>query len=162
MKKEDVIKSCYSVLRKTTPLSFDCGKICNGKCCRGDEKTGMLLFPGEEKLIDPDINVIKTENGYELAVCKGICDRNRRPLACRIYPLFPLVFEEKGERIIKVVLDFRADCPLSDPKIKFKKLFLKGVKRVGKLLLLNEETARFYMDISDMQKEYYDLLKKLK
>ena len=52
MKKEKVIESCYSQLRKVTPLDFDCGKICNGKCCKGDEKTGMILFPGEEEFID--------------------------------------------------------------------------------------------------------------
>ena len=52
MKKEKVIESCYSQLRKVTPLNFDCGKICNGKCCKGDEKTGMILFPGEEEFID--------------------------------------------------------------------------------------------------------------
>ena len=80
MKKEDVIKSCYSLLRSVTPLDFDCGKLCDGKCCKGDEKTGMLLFPGEEKLIDHNINVIETDNGEKLAGCNGGCDRNRRPV----------------------------------------------------------------------------------
>ncbi len=164
MKKENVIKSCYSVLRRTTPLDFDCGKICNGKCCKGDEKTGMLLFPGEENLIDPDINVIETENGDKLAVCDGTCDRNRRPLSCRIYPLFPIVINDGGRTKVNVCFDYRADCPLSmpNPDYRFNKRFIKGVRRVGKYLLLNEETKGFYLELSDMQKEYYDLLKKLK
>ncbi len=164
MKKENVIKSCYSVLRKTTPLNFDCGKICNGKCCKGDDKTGMLLFPGEENFIDPDINVIETKNGDKLAVCDGTCDRNRRPLSCRIYPLFPVVIEEAGANKVKVCFDYRADCPLYIPKPEheFNKRFLKGVRRVGEYLLLNEETKELLLDLSDMQKEYYDLLEKLK
>ncbi len=162
MKKENVIKSCYSILRKTTPLSFDCGKICNGKCCKGDEKTGMLLFPGEENLIDPDINVIQTESGDKLAVCNGTCDRNRRPLSCRIYPLFPVVVDEEGIRKIKVCFDYRADCPLYIRDYKFSKCFIKGVRRVGKYLLLNEETKAFYTELSDMCNEYYELLKKIK
>ena len=164
MKKENVIESCYSVLRRTTPLDFDCGKICNGKCCKGDEKTGMLLFPGEEKLIDPDINVIETENGAKLAVCNGSCDRNRRPLSCRIYPLFPVVVNEEGGERIKVFFDYRADCPLylQNPDYDFNKSFIKGIRRVGKYLLLNEETKEFYLELSDACKEYYELLKKLK
>ncbi len=161
MKKENVIKSCYSILRRITPLDFDCGKICNGKCCKGDEKAGMLLFPGEEKLIDPDINVIETENGDKLAVCNGTCDRNRRPLSCRIYPLFPVVTNEGS---VKVCFDYRADCPLymPNPDYKFNKRFIKGVRRVGKYLLLNEETKELLLELSDACNEYYELLKKLK
>ena len=164
MKKENVIESCYSVLRRKTPLDFDCGKICNGKCCKGDEKTGMLLFPGEENLIDPNINVIETENGDKLAVCNGTCDRNRRPLSCRIYPFFPAAVNEEGKEIIKVYFDYRADCPLcrSDFEYEFNKAFIKGVKRVGKYLLLNEETKEFLLELSDACNEYYELLKKFK
>lgn len=164
MKKENVIKSCYSVLRRTTPLDFDCGKICDGKCCKGDEKTGMLLFPGEEKLIDSNINVIETESGDKLAVCNGTCDRNRRPLSCRIYPLFPVVVNEEGRSVVKVCFDYRADCPLcmTDGDYKFNKDFIKAVRRVGKFLLLNEETKAFYLELSDACNEYYALLKKLK
>ncbi len=162
MKKENVIKSCYSILRKTTPLDFDCGNICNGKCCKGDEKTGMLLFPGEENFIDSNINIIETESGYKLAVCNGSCDRNRRPLSCRIYPLFPVVVENNGERRIKVCFDYRADCPLSHSEYKFNHRFLKAVRRVGKYLLLNEETAQYYNELSEACNDYYELLKKLK
>lgn len=157
MKKENVIKSCYSVLRKTTPLSFDCGKICNGKCCKGDEKTGMLLFPGEENLIDPNINVIETENGDMLAVCDGTCDRNRRPLSCRIYPLFPSLSEENE---INVIFDLRADCPLTSGEYNFERRFVKALKRVGKYLLLNDETAEYYRELCEVQKDYLDLIKK--
>ncbi len=161
MKKENVIKSCYSVLRRVTPLNFDCGKICNGKCCKGDEKTGMLLFPGEEKLIDPNINIIETESGDKLAVCDGTCDRNRRPLSCRIYPLFPIIYENNDKTVIKVVFDFRADCPLWEGKYDFNRRFVASVKRVGKYLLLNEETAAYYKDLSDMHKEQIELIKKI-
>lgn len=157
MKKENVLKSCYSVLRRTTPLDFDCGKICNGKCCKGDEKTGMLLFPGEEGFIDPNINVIETVNGHKLAVCNGSCDRNKRPLACRIYPLFPLPSED-GK--MNVIFDLRADCPLSNGEYEFSRGFFKSVRRVGKYLLLNEETAVYYKELCLIQNEQIELLKK--
>lgn len=159
MKKEYIILSCYSLLRNETPLSFDCGKICNGKCCKGDDNTGMLLFPGEENLIDENIEIKVTENGDKIAVCNGSCDRNKRPLSCRIYPLFPLVVKEDDIEKVKTVIDIKADCPLNDCEYKFKKAFLRKVKRVGKYLLLNEEIKEFYLSLCDDYKEYLSLLK---
>lgn len=149
MKKENVIKTCYSVLRKQTPLDIDCGKLCDGRCCKGDEKTGMILFPGEENLIDSNINVIKDENGLTFAVCDGSCDRNKRPLSCRIFPVFPVLKNEGGKDCIDVEFDLRADCPLLLGEIKLDRRFCKAVKRVGKYLLLNEETAKTYRYICD-------------
>lgn len=158
MKKENVIKTCYSLLRNVTPLEFDCGKICNGKCCKGDDKTGMLLFPGEEKLIDPDITIYKNENGDSFAVCDGTCDRNKRPLACRIFPLFPIIKNENGEEYIEVDFDIRAaECPFISGDYGISRRFLKYVERVGKYLLLNEETAGFYRGLSDEINEYNEL-----
>lgn len=157
MKKENVIKTCYSILRNVTPLSFDCGKICNGKCCEGDNKTGMLLFPGEEKLIDPDMTIYKNENGDSFAVCNGVCDRNKRPLACRIYPLFPVIKNQHDAEYIEVDFDIRAACPLLSGDFDVSRAFFKKVKRVGKYLLLNEETAEFYRGLSDEITEYNEL-----
>ncbi len=163
MKKENALKACYSILRRTTPLDFDCGKLCGGKCCKGDENTGMLLFPGEEMLIDSNINIIEKDGAF-FAVCNGTCDRNKRPLACRIYPLFPLICNnENGEEEIRVIYDYRAACPLKYGDFKFNMRFVKAVKRVGKYLLLNKETADFYKILSDELRsvnELSDLLKK--
>lgn len=149
MKKENVIESCYSVLKKETPLDFDCGKLCDGRCCKGDNKTGMILFPGEENLIDDNINVIKDENGFSVAVCDGTCDRNKRPLSCRIFPVFPVIKNDNGREYVEVEFDVRADCPLLSGEIEINRRFCKAVKRVGKYLLLNEETARTYRFLSD-------------
>ncbi len=148
MKKENVVKSCYALFRNVTPLHSDCGKICNGKCCKGNDKTGMLLFPGEESLIDKDIAVLNTGDGFSIAVCTGMCNRHYRPLSCRIYPLFPVIKNENGKEFIEVELDPRADCPLCSGEYEFTPEFLKAVKRVGKYLLLNEETAQCYRKIS--------------
>lgn len=158
MKKEDVILTCYSLLRKETPLSYDCGKICNGKCCKGDENTGMILYPGEEEFLDENIKIKETQSGVKIAVCNGNCDRNKRPLSCRIYPLFPLM-SENGK--VKAIIDIRADCPLKNGDYKFNRTFIRKVKRVGKYLLLNEETKRFYTELSDEINEQIELLEKL-
>ncbi len=149
MNKENVVKSCYSALGRLTPLAFDCGNLCGGRCCKGDEGTGMLLFPGEENLIDENINVIEND-GFMFAVCNGTCNRRKRPLSCRIYPLFPLI-KDNGE--IEVVFDSRANCPLTLGELKIERRFVKAVKRVGKYLLLNDETTACYKDISQQVEE---------
>jgi hypothetical protein len=64
MKKDEVILKCYKILENETPLNFDCGKICDGKCCKGNENTGMLLFPGEETLIDENIKIKISQKNY--------------------------------------------------------------------------------------------------
>ena len=156
MKKEDVILTCYSLLRKETPLKEDCGKICNGKCCKGDENTGMIIFPGEENFLDENIKIKETKGGVKIAVCNSTCDRNKRPLSCRIYPLFPLM-TETGK--IKTIIDIRANCPLKDDDYKFQKSFIRKVKRVGKYLLLNEETKVVYLELSEEINEQIELLK---
>ena len=162
MQKEVVIKTCYTLLRNVTPLDFDCGKICNGKCCRGDDKTGMLLFPGEESLVDSNLKIISNENGDKVAVCDGKCDRNKRPLACRIYPLFPVIKNENGNEYIETEFDRRAHCPLLSGDYNISRRFDKAVKRAGKYLLLNEETAQYYRSLSEEISEYIELEKILK
>ena len=162
MKKEEVILKCYKILENETPLEFDCGKICENKCCKGDENTGMLLFPGEEKLIDENMKIRFTENGDKIAVCNGKCDRSKRPLSCRIYPFFPLIKEFRGKTRIKIIFDLRADCPLSSNEYEFNKEFLRQLKRVGKYLLLNEKTKKMYIDLCDDMSEQIELLKLLR
>lgn len=161
MKKEEVILKCYKILENETPLDFDCGKICKNKCCKGDENTGMLLFPGEENLIDENIKIKVSENGDKIAVCNGSCDRAKRPLSCRIYPFFPLVKEFKERKRVKIIFDLRADCPLCSGEYEFNKEFLRRLKRVGKCLLLNEETKNIYIELSDEITEQMELLEKL-
>ena len=161
MKKEEVILKCYKILESETPLEFDCGKICNGKCCKGDENTGMILFPGEENLIDKNIKIKTSQNGEKIAVCNGTCDRTKRPLSCRIYPFFPLVKELGERKRVKIIFDLRADCPLVKSEYEFNKDFLHRLKRVGKCLLLNEETKTVYMELSNEITEQIELLKLL-
>ena len=76
--------------RKTdlTPLAFDCGRLCGSHCCQGGADAGMRLFPGETA--DSGFTVRDTADGGRLLLCGGHCDRRVRPLACRIFPLFPI------------------------------------------------------------------------
>jgi len=95
-------------LKTLTPLKTDCGRLCAGACCQGDEQTGMLLFPGEEALyegctfgrvIDGEFSLGGAQ--AKLFVCCGTCDRDNRPLACRLFPLF-LTFKEDGSTKLRI------------------------------------------------------------
>ena len=114
------VKTARELLSTLTPLKTDCGRLCAGACCQGDEGTGMLLFPEEEKLYEncsfADIlpaEFTLGETPAKLFVCKGHCPREERPLACRLFPLF-LAFLKSGKT--KVRMDTRAAqvCPLCD------------------------------------------------
>ena len=63
---------------------------------------------------------------------------------------------------VKAIIDIRADCPLKNGEHKFNKSFVRKVKRVGKYLLLNEETKSVYLELSEDINEQIELLEKLK
>ena len=76
----------YRLFDENTPLSVDCGRLCNSACCGGDD-SGMLLFPGEKqvyKLINPiNMRIEETDLAYSynnkeyktpILLCDGHCD----------------------------------------------------------------------------------------
>ena len=95
--KETDYKKMYDKIFRTmkdfTPLKVDCGQLCQGACCKGDENTGMRLFPREESCL----TVKELPSGDRLAVCDGSCERSKRPLACRIFPFFPTIATQAPE-----------------------------------------------------------------
>ena len=118
------VLAARELLDHLTPLKTDCGRLCGAACCQGDENTGMLLFPGEETLYEncafADVLPLDYSLGgtqAHLLVCRGRCEREMRPLACRLFPLF-LKFKENG--VTKLRIDARAKsvCPLTDYGIK--------------------------------------------
>lgn len=146
----------YKLFDEATPTPVDCGKLCNKACCRGED-SGMYLFPGEAevyKLLNPAWAKIEasdfkyTHKGKNYCVpiifCKGECDRYQRPLACRIFPLTPIL-DENGK--IKIITDPRAYslCPLSRAfsEEDYDRKFLKQIKNAFNLLMKNEQFADF-------------------
>ena len=150
-------KKIFNILGELTPLKADCGQLCGCACCKGDDKTGMRLFPHEESAL----NIIEASSNVRLAVCNGTCDRNKRPLACRIFPFFPTV-DEKGK--VYVELDYRAAnlCPMVEhcDEIIFDKRFLRAVKRVGKILAKDDECRKFLFESTKEIDTYIDFLQK--
>ena len=132
------------IIGDKTPLKKDCGQVCGGACCKGDDDTGMLLFPFEESVFR-----VEEKDGVRLCVGQGRCDRSERPLSCRIFPFLPYVTPD-GK--IKVIPDVRGInvCPLVThfSEVKFDKGFLYRVKKVGRLLYADEQCREFLVDTS--------------
>lgn len=148
--------SARSLLASLTPLKTDCGRLCAGACCQGDETTGMLLFPGEAQLyascafarLVPADYALGGERAL-LLVCQGHCPRAERPLACRLFPLFLRLRPGKPPR---VVLDPRARalCPLTGYGLEaLDPAFVSAARAAYDALLEDEACARFLRELSD-------------
>lgn len=131
------------------PMSFDCGLVCGKKCCKGNNDEGMLLFPGEEIFFLADENyVIKDTPLGKTLICNGTCDRNKRPLACRIFPLFPYVTKCDDGYRISVLKDVRAlaYCPLKDADISLS--FKRSVRLAARSLLRDNDCSEFILNLT--------------
>lgn len=132
----------FKILGELTPLRADCGQLCDCACCKGDENTGMRLFPHEESTLSVKV----LESGERLAVCDGHCHRSKRPLACRIFPFFPTI-DDRGRVYVETDLRAKLLCPLIEhsDEIVFDKRFFKALKKVGKILSKDEECREFLL-----------------
>ena len=145
-----------SIIGDKTPLYKDCGKVCGGACCEGDEGTGMLLFPFEETTLK-----VTEKEVVRLAVCEGKCNRKERPLSCMIFPFFPYISKEGR---IKAVPDIRGFnmCPLvkNYADTRFDRGFIIRVKKVGRLLAEDEECRLFLYETSREIDMLLDIMEK--
>ncbi|MBQ3519151.1 MAG: hypothetical protein IKJ63_06955 [Clostridia bacterium] len=150
MKNNDwYLQRAYDILSELTPLQDDCGLLCNGKCCKGSSSDGMLLFPGEEKYFENEPSfVIKESSCGKTLICKGTCNRKTRPLACRIFPLFPYVTKAENGYRVNVLKDVRAlqYCPLDGDDIL--PGFYRAVRLATRNLLRDEQSAQFLLNMT--------------
>ena len=146
MKPLEAVLAARDLLETVTPLKSDCGRACGGACCQPDEdgQGGMLLFPGEETLYEtlPEGFSIREDDGVlpglKLLTCGGFCERQNRPLSCRLFPMLPTRTGAK--------MDWRAWalCPLMESgKRGLNPAFVEAVKEAGKLLYNCPEHAAF-------------------
>lgn len=157
---ENFYRKLYKMLEDVTPLTVDCGKLCDNACCVvTDEVTGMYLFPGERVMYNPmpswgEIQDIDFTYGggksVDFFTCSGKCDRTLRPLSCRIFPLVPYA-KRGGELQILMDVRGRGMCPLATAmKIEdLSPLFVERVTKAMKLCMLNEQTREFIYSLSE-------------
>ena len=155
-----LISSAREKLNEATPLKRDCGRICGARCCRPleGEETGMLLFPGEaEAYAGRDGWMIRSASTGEIVICPGQCERNERPLACRLFPLLPVIREDGSVRVT-VDRRARAVCPLARRgKSTMDPAFIEAVREAGELLASDEEQAAFLQALAAEQEELKQL-----
>lgn len=113
----------YQILGELTPLAGDCGLLCGKKCCSlREDGRGVYLFPGEEKLFVGETRWCRVEEhpreisyftGRNSLIlnCRGECPRDKRPLACRLFPLSPRL-DQSGQLEIVFDADAMFICPL--------------------------------------------------
>lgn len=150
MSETHAVLAARELLESLTPLKTDCGRLCQGACCQGDEATGMLLFPGEEALYENCAFARVVPTGFslggtpaQLLICDGRCDRKNRPLACRLFPLF-LKFREDQTPVLRMDARARAVCPLTDYGMKaLDPEFRQAARRAYDLLLEDEVCAKY-------------------
>lgn len=142
----NIYSEIYSLFNGVTPLAVDCGQLCGGACCKGgDEPVGMRLFPQEEAVACEGFCVTDTPDGGRLLTCDGRCDRAARPLACRLFPLFPYL---SADGRIRAVWDPRAFrlCPLVRARFCPDRAFIRAVRKAGRRIAAFPEGRRFLLE----------------
>ncbi len=115
----------YRMTTPVTPLSFDCGDLCDSMCCKDwAPGVGVYLFPGEQVLIGDQpwlqrrwhdsrryVFPPSWNRGGWFASCSESCPRHLRPFACRTFPLTAHL-DERGR--LEMMLDRNGIfiCPL--------------------------------------------------
>lgn len=154
------IKKAYEFMNAVTPARYDCGRICNSKCCKGSDGDGMLLFPGEKELFENsrDFTVYYDDNYESYCVrCNGSCNRNERPLSCRIFPYF--IYLNSIDDKPTVAPDIRASdfCPLLTEGEPIDKKFLRSLRITAAYLCQNKECEDFLCRITRLMTDFNDL-----
>ena len=161
MQKETLTRA-LAMLDRVTPLRYDCGKLCNAACCKGDGE--IWLLPGEEIFYEntPGFTLKRYQNAEKKdtfhVICKENCwlSREIRPFFCKIFPLFPLVSIDKYQRIrIKLILDPRARilCPLFERSDLITPRFRRKIRLAVRLLCRDQEMLRFFTEAGEFLME---------
>lgn len=154
----DTLMRAYELLGDKTPLLTDCGALCEAACCQPDEdgQGGVYLFPGEhERLADAAWGHLESDSFGEMLVCEGVCDRELRPLACRIFPLTP-VKNAEGNWTVRVDIRSRAMCPLARSGLRgLDPEFVKAVKRAVRAIAKDPEGEAFLEKWAALEQEYH-------
>lgn len=145
----EILQEALKLLERETPLMTDCGALCGRACCAPDEdgQGGVLLFPGEDKLIGRIrwgriIALDDRGDGQSgmLLLCDKPCDRHQRPLGCRLFPLTP------AKDGTSVRLDRRAwpVCPLMNSGMKGLSVgFVDAARKAVQMIAEDQEGLKF-------------------
>ena len=117
--RKSTFMAMYRLLDRVSPVDFDCGKLCGCACCVPErseytDDLGIYLLPGEEKRFTGNEDWITWNYDYAedyefpdswsgkvwFLSCNTppVCDRKKRPLQCRTYPVAPHILQFDSDR----------------------------------------------------------------
>ena len=144
--REEILREAWRIMAEATPLSRDCGLYCGAACCApdGDGQGGVYLFPGEGALMaGAEWGGIVRDDFAEMLLCREPCDRRRRPLNCRFFPLLPYRGKDGGWRA-RMDARARAVCPLTRAGLRgLDPGFAKAVTEAAAALARDAECLEF-------------------
>lgn len=152
--KKRTYLAIYRLLDKVSPLSFDCGCLCNAACCNcgsDDEDLGIYLLPGEDKVHDRNADWLTWKAEYAedfdfpdswrgkiyFVRCKTppVCPREKRPMQCRTFPLTPYIDDNGVLSLMLNDLELPYRCPLIEEEIPLNVDFVKATYTCWKHLI---------------------------
>ena len=159
----------YQITAKFTPLAEDCGILCGKTCCSPgkNNELGMYLFPGEEVMYtrrenwllweeqDPTEQLFPASwpNPVYFVRCTGPCPREKRPLACRFFPLTPHL-QLNGELLmIYETLDLPYKCPLITQSRPLQQNFISMVTEAWRIMLKDPQIYELVLEDSRYREE---------
>ena len=155
MQSETILRA-YAAIGESTPLCSDCGALCAAACCEsdGDGQGGVDLLPGEKELIGNADWMEGTHDPYmdaEMIRCTAMCDRERRPVLCRIFPLCPVI----GRWTVRMDARARAMCPLARGGVRgLDPQFVRGCVRAVRILAEEPDGADFLRRWASIEEEF--------
>ena len=156
----------YALLSDTTPRRYDCGALCGARCCRNLAcpdavyQSGMALLPYEKEYLQSigasDFLFRSGEDG-DILICRGRCRRAFRPFACRVFPYYARLSDEKTQ----IRPDIRAFqvCPLlkGEKTGRMTPRFIRNYKKAVKLLSTEPVIRTDLQKTSDFIGSVYEL-----
>ena len=153
-----LLTRAYERIGELTPMLTDCGALCGAACCHTDDdgQGGVHLFPGEAARLRACDWVDRTLPGSfaPVMMCDGHCERDKRPLGCRIFPLTP-VRGKSGRWTVHMDARARAMCPLTQSGINgLNPDFVKAVRDALRIVAEDPEGDAFLEKWCALEEEY--------
>ncbi|GHU49388.1 hypothetical protein FACS1894127_2480 [Clostridia bacterium] len=160
---ERTYKAIYRLLNRVSPLKEACGSLCDSVCCTcGEEESaakgfslGIYLLPGEDQIFTKNEDWLEWSyskvkeadfpdswSGIVYFIrCKTppVCQRDLRPLQCRVFPLAPHLTKNGELKMIMFpasILPYK--CPLIEDHISLSREFIKATHTVWKHLIRDD------------------------
>ncbi|MBQ7400048.1 MAG: hypothetical protein IJW06_06300 [Clostridia bacterium] len=167
--KYALLRRAYTLLENSTPLKYDCGKLCEGACCRADtiraeSDAGMMLLPYEDVLIGgcEEFEIKDTSDG-KILTCSGTCERIFRPFMCRIFPYYARIDEETGRISLRVDPRAANICPIATKKKRTRHsvYFHRNALRAVRILMHDEDFKKELIKTSNFCDGLYEMYRTL-